>query len=812
MASRELTLDDLYRCCDPKLFRFKTTEELPPFEGTIGQDRALSAIDFGLSLQSKGFNIYVLGESGTGKTSTIKTLISKKAETEPAPPDWCYVYNFKDPDAPLAISLPPGKAIEFQKDMEELINSLKVEIPKIFESKEYDKQKNRILEEFQKRQKELFSSLEEEAESKGFTIRRTVGGFFIVPVKKTGEPLSEEEFQALDENTKKKIEEIGRMLQDKLDDVVRTLRAGEKLVKELLKKLEREAALSVLGQMIDDLKSKYSENEKILSYLDEVKEDILENLDDFKTAAEEQSVPPLPFTKMPKQDATFTKYMVNVIVNNGNLKGAPCVFESNPTYYNLFGRIEHKFQYGVAVTDFSMIKAGSLHRANGGYLVINALDLLRNLFSYDALKRAIRNREVKIEDIWEQYRLVTTAMLKPEPIPLDVKVILIGNPYIYYLLYNLDEEYKELFKVKADFDTHMDRTEDAVISYANFVATKAKEENLLPFDPKGVARVVEYGSRLAEHQNKLSSKFSEIADLIRESHYWAYKEGSTVVTDKHVEKALEEKIYRHNRIEEHFREMMAEGTLIVETSGERVGQINGLAVLSLGDYSFGKPSRITTTVYTGKAGVVNIERETKLSGKIHEKAILILSNYLGKMYARNKPITLSASITFEQLYGIIEGDSATCAELYSLLSAIAGIPIKQNFAITGSMDQNGNVQPIGGVNEKIEGFFQLCKLRGLDGTHGVIIPERNIKNLMLRKEVVDAVKEGKFHIYAIDHIDDAVELLMGIPAGTLQPDGTYPEGTLHWMVEKRLTEMREALKEKKEKGSENEKENNEDSK
>ncbi|VAX32029.1 ATP-dependent protease La Type II, partial [hydrothermal vent metagenome] len=771
--AKSLTVDDLYRRCDTKLFSFKTTDELPPFEGTIGQDRALSAIDFGLSLESKGFNIYVLGESGTGKTSAIKTLLFKKAGQEPIPPDWCYVYNFKEPDSPLAISLEPGRGVEFQKDMSELINTLKVEIPRVFESKEYDKQRGRIFEEFQKRQKELFSSLEQEAEAKGFTIKRTVGGFLIVPVKKNGEPLTEEEFNSLDESTRRKIEEIGKLLQEKLDDVVRTLREGEKLVKELLRRLEREAAISVLGHLIDELKEKYKNNEKIMVYLDAVKEDILDHLEDFKSSSEEAAPPPLPFMKVPKQEPNFVKYSVNVIVNNGNQEGAPCVFESNPTYYNLFGRIEHKFQYGVAVTDFSMIKSGSLHKANGGYLIINALDLLRNLFSYDAMKRAIRNRELKIEDIWEQYRLITTAMLKPEAVPLDVKVVLIGNPYIYYLLYNLDEEYRELFKVKADFDNQMDRTGENILKYATFVATKSKDELLLSFDPSGVARIVEYGSRLAEHQEKLSSKFSDISDLIREAHYWAKKDGAEVVAGVHVEKALNEKIYRHNRIEDRLRELMAEGTLIVETSGERVGQINGLAVMSLGDYSFGKPSRITTTVYTGKAGVINIERETKLSGKIHEKAILILSNYLGRMYAIKKPISLSASITFEQLYGMIEGDSATCAELYSLLSAISGVPIKQNIAITGSMDQNGSIQPIGGVNEKIEGFFELCRLRGLDRTYGVIIPKRNVRNLMLRRGVLDAVKDGSFHIYPIERVEEGIEILMGKPAGEIKADGTY---------------------------------------
>lgn len=792
---KKLTPEELYRHCDHACMDFESTADVESVQGTIGQGRAMAAMDFGLSLESKGFNIFILGESGTGKYTSIREKLQSLAKDKPVPGDWAYVYNFAEADVPKAMSFPPGQAEDFAADMKELVKSLRAEIPKVFESKEYEKSRSKIIEAFQAQQKNLFSTLDEEAKTKGFSIRKTVSGLLVVPVKPSGDPLTEDEFEALDEDHKKKIEEMGKSLQDRLDDVVRSVREGEKKIKEELASLERNAALAAVGHLIDELRMKYVGNDVVLSYLADVQEDVLAHLDEFKSTEEAPS--PLPFMKPQKAEPTFQRYEVNVLVNNKDTSGAPCIFESNPTYYNLFGRLEHKYQYGMAVTDFTMIKAGALHRANGGYLVLDALDLLRSIFSYDALKRSLRNREVKIDDVWEQYRLMSTSTLKPQPIPLDVKVVIIGNPNIYYLLYSLDEEYRELFKVKADFESTMERNEESVRKYAEFIASKSREEKLLPFDKSGVARVVEHGSRLSEHQGRLSSKFSDIADLLRESHYWARKDGNGAVTRQDVERALVEKNHRHSRIEDRMQERIIEDVIIVETSGARVGQVNGLAVLDMGDHSFGKPSRITAKTFAGKAGVMNIERETKMSGKIHEKAILIINNYLASTYGFKKPMSISASITFEQLYGMIEGDSATCAELYALLSSISSVPIKQHFAVTGSMDQNGDVQPIGGVNEKLEGFFDLCAQRGLDGSHGAVIPARNIHSLMLKKEILDAVREGKFTVYAIDRMEEGLEILTGMQAGALQPDGTYPEGTINFLVMKRLDEIAEALKPKK---------------
>jgi lon-related putative ATP-dependent protease len=796
----KLKPDELYRKCHPDSFSFAGADSVVELPMTIGQEKALRSLDFGLNMDSTGFNIFAIGESGTGKMSTVMYMLRQKAANEEAPADWCYVHNFKDPDSSIALSFGPGKGAVFQKELEEMIKILRVEIPKAFESKEYETQKSKIVDEFQQKQQEYLARLDTEAKERGFTVKRGPTGVLLVPVKENGELMSKEEFEALDAKARKKLEDTGRLFQEKLNDVVRILREAEKIVGEMVMRLDRMVALDIVGPMIDAVQKKYGEQEKVVRYLEDVKEDILTHLDDFK--ASEETPSPLPFLKIPKAETSFTRYAVNVIVNNGESKGAPVVYESNPTYLNLFGRMEYKVQYGMATTDFTMIKAGSLHKANGGYLVIDALELLRNAFSYEALKRALKNGEIRIEDVLEQYRLISTAGLKPEAIPLDVKVVLTGNPYLYYILHAYDEDSRELFKVKADFDSRMERNRENTDKYALYVAQCQKDENLLPFDRTAVARLVEMGSRFADHQDKLSTRFGDIADLIRESHYWAKKEGVERVSAAHVTRAVKEKIYRVNRIEERLQEMMLEDTLIVNTAGEKVGQVNGLAVLDIGDYAFGKPSRITAKTYMGRAGVVNLERETKMSGKIHEKAILIITSYLGGKYAVNKPISLSASITFEQLYEMVEGDSATCAELYALLSSISGVPLKQSFAVTGSMDQNGDVQPIGGVNQKIEGFFHLCRMRGLDGSQGVIIPKRNARNLVLSDDVIEAVQKGLFNVYTIDRMEEGLEILTGMPAGEPGTDGTYPEGTLNHLVEKRLTEISEMMEKKKGNGEE----------
>jgi len=794
---RELTVEQLKNCCDPNMFAFESTRDLPELPGIIGQDRALRALEFGLDVSSeKGYNVYILGEEGTGKMTAIRKLLEEKAAGEPVPNDVCYVHNFAKPDAPRTLDFPPGRGSAFRKDMEELLKILQQQIPKVFESKEYEVQKAKIFESFQKKQRELFTKLEEEAQEKHFAIRKLASGLVMAPLKVNGEPLTDDEYESLDQEKKDAIEVTGKALQEQLNDTVRRVRHEERDAKDAVKQLDRDTVTGEVSQWINEIESQFKDLEAAVAYLKEVEEDVLDNLNDFRTTEDQQQQMMMQMMRGGRNETDFTRYRVNVFVDNTETKGAPVIIESNPNYLNLFGRVEQKVQYGMAFTDFTMVKAGSVHKANGGYLVVDCLDLLKNMFSYEGLKRVLKNRRIGMDDVWEQYRLISTMTMRPEPIPLDLKVVVVGNPYFYYVLYNLDEEFRQLFKVKADFDGRMQRNEETLMKYASFVANRCEMEGLRPFDRTGVAKIVEYGTRLSEHQEKLSARFGVVADLLREADYWAGRDQSELVRAEHVEKAREERVYRNSRIEDVLREATLEDTFIIETTGTKVGQINGLAVLGTGDYMFGKPSRITCRVYAGKAGVVNIERETKMSGKVHEKAIMILSSYLGGRYAHKNPISLSASIGFEQLYEGIEGDSATCAELYVLLSSIGNLPLRQDLAVTGSMDQHGEVQPIGGVNEKIEGFFDVCKARGFDGTHGVVIPARNVRNLMLKDEVLDAVMSGRFHIYAIDRAEEGMEIFTGMKAGTPDEQGNYAEDTFNYAVMKRLKALAEVHKAK----------------
>ncbi len=787
----ELPVEKLRRTCDPQMLGCDTSEEMRPLETIIGQERAVKALRFGLGIKELGFNIYVAGMPGTGRTTAVKRFLEEVAKDKPVPRDWCYVNNFRDPYRPKALSLPPGRARELQADMKDLVERTRQEIRKAFESDEYAAKREETIKGFQRQRDGLFARLNERAQKEGFLIQVTPIGLLTVPMVE-GKPLSDEEFRALSPEAREEISQKREKLQVELKTAIRQARGLEKSANEELQKLDREVALYALGPLIEDLKEKYQDVPEVVTYLEEVRDDILENLSQFR--AESQAQPPSPFPVPGARELPFRKYGVNVLVDNSELKGVPVVMELNPTYNNLFGRIEKETQFGALVTDFTMIREGSLHRANGGYLVLPAEEVLRNLFSWDSLKRALRNKEIVIEEAGERLGFIATKSLRPEPIPLDVKVVLIGRTSLYHLLYALDEDFSELFKVKADFDTQMDCTEENIRDYAAFVCTVCEEGGLKHLDRSALAKIVEYGSRLAEDQEKLSTRFGEISDIIREASYYATQENSPYVTAAHVKRAIDERFYRSNLLQERIREMIERGTLMIDVAGEEVGQVNGLSVINLGDITFGRPSRITASVGLGREGLIDIEREAKLGGPIHTKGVMILSGYLAEKYAQDKPLTLSSRLVFEQSYSGVEGDSASSTELYAILSSLSGLPIKQGIAVTGSISQKGEVQAIGGVNEKIEGFFEVCKAKGLAGEQGVIIPESNIKNLMLKEEVVEAVREGKFHIWPVRTVDEGIEILTGVRAGQRQEDGTFEEGTVNYLVDKRLRELAETMR------------------
>lgn len=791
MQPYRLSPEELRWRCDPAQFDFATTREVPCLETTIGQDRALKAIEFGLEFRHNGFNIFILGEPGTGRSSTIQKLLEKRATGEPVPDDWCYINDFDDGTRPRHIHLPAGKGRELHKEMEDLITRLAEEIPKVFESKEYEEAKTRISEEYQETNRRRFQELEERVGRNNFTLQRTVNGLVLVPIKDE-HPLSQQEYEALSSEEKESLDAKGNQLKVELNEAVRQIRQMEGEMRTATVEVEKEILLASVAHLFEELEPKYREFPAVLDHFQNCKHDIQERIDEFRPAQGPQIA--LPGLQMGKQEPSFDRYRVNLFVDNSELQGAPVVYEANPTYFNLFGRIEHIIQMGNALTSFTMIKAGALHRANGGYLLLDCREVLLNVFSYEALKRTIRNQEIKIEDMAEQFRLISTVTLKPQPIPLDCKVVLLGTPMLYYLLYQLDPDFRKYFKVKADFDRMMKNTRENVQRYAQFVATKCQEEDLIPFEPTGVARLVEHAARLIEDQGRLSSRFIDLADLIREAVFYAVRDGRDRVDRHYVNEAIEAKIYRSNKMEERLQEYIEEGTILVDTEGEVVGQVNGLSVLLLGDYSFGRPSRVTVRTYLGRGGLVNIEREAKLSGPIHDKGVMILAGFFGERFAQQRPLALAASIAFEQSYSGVEGDSASSTELYGLMSALSDLPLRQGIAVTGSVNQRGQIQPIGGVNEKIEGFYAVCRAKGLTGEQGVIIPVQNARNLMLRDEVVEAVRQGTFHVWTVSNVDQGIEILTGIPAGERQGDGSWPDGTVNFRIDRRLQEMAEAAR------------------
>jgi len=790
----ELTHEQLAVKYDPHQLEFETTNELEPLYDIIGQERAVRAMEFGLKIKVRGYNIFMAGLSGTGKTTYAETYTRSLAANEPVPDDWCYVYNFDHPASPIAIRLPAGGGREFKKDMEAFVNIIKTEISKAFSSDDYEKEKANIIKDFQNRRNELLEQLNRDAEKQDFKVKTTNAGIYFLPII-DGKTLTEDEYEKLEEQVKTKLREKSQQLQIGTLDVIRKIKNIEKELEEKINDWEHKIALFAVGIHINDLREKYKAYEQILEYLEKVQQDILDNLEDFIEEAPEvdQSQMILLSALSGESYGPEEKYKVNLLVDNSETKGAPVITDFNPTYYNLVGKVEYESDHGSMNTDYTMIKPGLLHQANGGYLILQADDVLNNSHSWEALKRALRTQKITIENVQEHLGLAAVSTLRPEPIPLEIKVILIGSSEIYQLLLSYDEEFGKLFKIKADFDEDMERSEENIHKLARFISSFCKRENALPFHRTGVAKIIDYSSRLVEDKRKLTTRFNDIVEILAESAVWAEMDKSKCIYDKHVNKAIREKEYRSNKYDEKLIRLLEEGTIMVDTTGWVVGQINGLSILDMGDYSFGKPSRITATTYIGKSGIVNIEREVEMSGTSHSKGILILSGYIGQKYAQDMPLALTASVCFEQLYSGVDGDSASSAELYAILSSLSELPINQEIAVTGSVNQKGEIQAIGGVNQKIEGFFELCKLRGLTGDQGVIIPYQNIINLMLKDEVIEAVKEGKFHIYPVKTIDEGIEILTGVKAGKKKKDGTYPKGTVNYKVYEKLKSFAEKV-------------------
>ena len=794
----------LYHYTDPSQFGFETTDEVEDLTEVIGQPRAVEAMEFGMAIEEKGYNIYAMGPPGIGKQSLMRQFFEERARDEPAPSDWCYVNNFEDDHKPNAIELPAGLGVELRDDVQELVEQFDTALSAAFESEEYQSRRQSIMEEFRESQQQAFQDLQRRAEEEDVRLIRTPAGLAVAPVR-GDEVLSPDEIQELSEEEQGQLQQKVEEMQAELQEILRQVPSWQRDMRERLNELNREMANLAVGGLIDELREKYLDYPEVVDHLDAVQEDVVENAETFlpqgggQQQGGQQALQQMlqggqgqaQAQQAMVQEALMRKYKVNVLVDKGDTDHAPVVYEDNPTYQNLIGRIEHMARMGALMTDFHLIKAGALHRANGGYLLLDARKVLTEPYAYEALKRAMDAGMLRIESLGRQLSVISTVSLEPEPIPLDVKVGLYGNRLIYYLLTQFDPDFANLFKVEADFHEEMKRDDKNQKLYAQLIATMVHEAELQPFDSDAVARVIERSARMVGDSEKLSTKGQDIGDLLREANHWAKRNGNDVVTATDVEKAINAQIYRADRLRERMQEAILRDTVLIDTEGEEIGQVNGLSIIPLGDFMFGRPTRITARTRMGKGEVVDIEREVELGGPIHSKGVLILSGFLNGRYVEEKPLSLSASLVFEQSYSQVEGDSASSAELYSLLSSLAEAPIKQSMAVTGSVNQRGQVQAIGGVNQKIEGFFDICEARGLTGDQGVLIPASNVKHLMLRQDVVEAVKKGRFHIYPVETVDQGIEILTGVPAGERDKQGNYPEGTINHIVERRLAELAE---------------------
>jgi lon-related putative ATP-dependent protease len=780
-----LAADSLYRKCGFGTFKFDTTDELEKTAVVVGQERAFDALDFGIRIKSDGYNLFALGPTGTGKFTAVRQIVGRTAAERPPSPDWCYVNNFNEPHKPIALRLPPGKGNIFRQDMEQFIGEARLVIPATFDGEEYRSKAEELEEELKDRHAAPLNELSEEAKQQNIALIKTATGFAFAPLGKNEEVLSPEEFNSLPNGTKKEIQEKIANLHEKLRRVLSQFPAWRKDTNEKLQALEQDTARSVISHLIKSLIHRFQDLPDIVKYIETIEQDILKNLADFRGSHDEAALS--IFGTVPRTD-TFRRYTVNVLVDNSTRESAPIVFENHPSHANLIGRSEYQSYMGALVTDFTLIKPGALHRANGGYLILDARKVLMQPYAWESLKRTLETGEIRIESLERTLSLISTVALEPEPIPLDVKVILVGERLLYYLLLQYDPDFQDLFKVAADFDDQITRNEENNILYARMIGTLAVEEGLRHLERAAAARLIEYCARLAGDAERLSTHLRSITDLLREADHWAELSGHKYIKTPDIVQAIDKQIYRSDRIQQRIKEEIRRGTILIDTAGSVIAQVNGLSVIQLGNHSFGRPSRITATTRFGEGGILDIERETELGGPLHSKGVMILSSFLASRYAKETPLSVTASIVFEQSYGEVEGDSASVAELCALLSALSGLPIHQSLAVTGSINQHGRVQAIGGVNEKIEGFFDVCRTLGLNGDEGVLIPESNVKHLMLREDIVAATTAGRFNIYPVQTIDQAMELLTRTSAGARNRKGVFPAGSVNRRVEDRLRE------------------------